>query len=139
MKSREISIKELEYGLCKYDVVSSEKPGKSGLKNIENVKIVKNTDSVKAEMSVAFGVKYKLLSKKEGKKKLKVKWEFPTSITDNNGNSSHKLVYTEELIMNVDTFSLYSFNKGYKVQRGPWSLIISYKGKTVLKRTFIVY
>ena len=138
----DVSIKELNYGLCQTTATGQIKmentlTGTHGYE--KDLTFLEHTDSIKAILKAQFSVEYILQSPKDKYVWLDITWKFPKGTRDRNGNILEALSYRRKELTNKKTWSTYTLDLPNEVVKGTWSLILSVGYKKLHQRNFYLY
>lgn len=137
-----LEFSELDHGQAKVVDGTTEKlknspTGSHGWLN--DLLIVKVTDSIKVEPKANFGIVYIINAKDTFNVDVTIEWVYPSEITNEKGDKFKSIKYTTTRPTNIPSGSTYSLDETYEMVRGPWIERIYIQNKLVNSRTFILY
>lgn len=137
-----ITIKELNYGLCQTETTSQvemENSLSGNHKKEKGLKFIEQTDSIKASLKTQFAVKYILQSSRNKYVWLEITWKLPKGTKDHQGNLMEEVGYKRKQPTNRGSWSSYTLDLPNEVQKGMWVLILKVGNKKLLERNFYLY
>jgi hypothetical protein len=138
-KAEETVVREIKFGYVELEIDSKEelKSSPTGYRTTTKSKfvIVKDTDTVKAENGVQFGVEYFIKHKSNKSIPLVLVWKYPSGMKGADGKPLDRTKYRIKKETNCKQSSYYSLEDGFYI-RGTWTFQIFYKRKLLYEKDF---
>lgn len=116
---------------------STESP--SGFQRFSSgVNLIKTCNVITAIKGKEFGIQYTIESNRDTTLLVKKVWEFPDTITNNNGEKFSRLERKMYVSTNQQLFTFYSLDEDYEVIKGKWILKFFLQDHLLYQRTFIL-
>ena len=134
----EINVVEVNYGICDMEVVSSSladtPTGKHGVS--KNFEIFKKTKNIPCVTGQSFGVSYVLSSNDNRKVPVQVKWIFPETITNDQGEQYASMDFSEVINTNEVRHNTYTLGEKYLEVKGDWKFELYSHGEKLYEKKF---
>lgn len=141
-KNGTLSFSVLDYGITetvvgKVDHLNTSPTGTHVW--LEDLQMVKVTDSIPLKLKQNFGIVYRVAAKDTTYIDVDIEWIYPEKITNEKGNTFKSFRYTTQRPTNIPSGSTYSLDAPYEMVKGKWVVNIFIEDKKMGSKSFFVF
>jgi hypothetical protein len=104
----------------------------------ENLRIIKETNTIKGEKDLVFGVKFIVNNKEDILISVDRVWTFPKEIKMSDGKLVRSIKRSDVIRTNSPEWMYYTIEDQNEIVPGKWTLQYFYKGKEIFKKVFVM-